>query len=135
MEYTNAGHTPAYLFRRDCVLEQLNTRHGPVLGVMPDREYGHSTVTLRPGDLLVLYTDGVTEAMDADQREFGAEALQRVLAGTAGMAPDRVGEEILEAVAHFAGDTEQADDITALILQFKAKLESGSPGEGNAPPL
>ncbi len=135
MEYTNAGHTPAYLVRRDGVLEQLNTRHGPVLGVMPDREYGHSTVTLRPGDLLVLYTDGVTEAMDADQREFGAEALQRVLAGTAGMAPDRVGEEILEAVAHFVGDTEQADDITALILQFKAKLESGSPGEGNAPPL
>ncbi len=122
MEYTNAGHNPPYVVRRDGTLELLNTRHGPALGVMPDREYGQSTITLHPEDLLVLYTDGVTEALDSDRREFGVGALQRVLGGVRGMPPARVGEEILEAVRRFVGEAEQADDITALVMKFNTPL-------------
>ncbi len=120
VEYTNAGHNPPYVLRSNGALELLTSRHGPALGIMEHFRYGSGTITLTPEDTLVLYTDGITEAMDADQHMFGVEALQRVLAGRGlNTSPTILGDEILAAVDRFSGGVEQADDITLLILRRK----------------
>ena len=119
-QYTNAGHNPPCLRRRDGNTRYLTERHGPALGVVPDAEYSSNCIQLEAGDSVILYTDGVTEAANPSNELFGAETLQRLLASRSAAAPARLGDEILRAVEQFSRGVEQADDITLLILQFTA---------------
>ncbi len=122
--YCNAGHNPPYVMRSNGTLELLTTRHGPALGVVEEAKYAAGTLSLAPGDTLVLYTDGVVEALDPQQNEFGVQALQRVLARHTGATPAILGQEIVTAVDRFADGAEQADDITLLILKLHRKIDS-----------
>ena len=90
---------------------------GIALGVAPDFEYEQSTVTLKPGDTIVLYTDGVTEAINDESEEFGMDRLREIFPGAGPMSPEEVNEAIFEAVRVFANNTPQSDDITCLILR------------------
>jgi serine phosphatase RsbU (regulator of sigma subunit) len=84
---------------------------GPPLGVDPKAVYGSLTVPLHPGDLVVLYTDGVTDAVNANLEPFGEDRLRNTLsASPPGAAP--TGEAILAALNDFARGPTQADDIT-----------------------
>lgn len=127
VRYTNAGHNPPCIRRAGGALELLSTRHGPALGVVPGTVYGSGSVQLGDGDAFVLYTDGVTEAENPGHDPFGSGALLRVLAYCPDSSPAGLGEEILQAVDRFAGEAEQADDITLLILRFNAFAEKGAP--------
>ena len=127
VRYTNAGHNPPCIRRAGGALELLSTRHGPALGVVPGTVYGSGSVRLGDGDTFVLYTDGVTEAENPGHDPFGSGALLRVLAYCPDSSPAGLGEEILQAVDRFAGEAEQADDITLLILRFNASAEKGAP--------
>ena len=125
--YTNAGHNPPCLRRRNGETEFLNSRHGPALGVVPDAEYGSEAVLLGAGDSVVLYTDGVTEAANPANEFFGAETLRRLLAARSATTPAKLGEGILRTIDQFSRGTEQADDITLVILQFNAAMgDSGA---------
>jgi sigma-B regulation protein RsbU (phosphoserine phosphatase) len=122
--YTNAGHNPPYIRRRDGSLEQLNDRHGPALGVLEDRVYKESRVTLKPGDILFTYTDGVTEALDSIGNLFSEQRLAELLAVNEFSSAEEVIRSATEAVLTFQGNAEQADDITMLSLQFLGHPET-----------
>ena len=116
--YTNAGHNPPYLKRKDGTLQPLDQRHGPVIGTLEGMAYAEERDTMEPGDLLVLYTDGVTEAMDAENRLFSDDRLKQLLMDMDTRDADKVVDNMVSAVKSFEGEAEQADDITVLALAF-----------------
>ncbi|HOI13383.1 MAG TPA: SpoIIE family protein phosphatase [Methanoculleus sp.] len=117
LTYVNAGHNPAVLRRRDGSVETLEPT-GPVIGFLADMEFGEVTVPLRPGDLVVFYTDGVTEAENGEGAMFGEERLCAVIEDVAGRCADEVAEAIRSSVMAFAGEAPQFDDITVVVLRI-----------------
>lgn len=114
LTYANAGHLPPILVRRDGTVERL-TEGGPVLGVLPDAAYGQATTTVGAGDRLVLYTDGITEACNDADEEFGDERLLDTIAAHRGCGAAALQERVEEAVARFSGRRSQ-DDATIIVL-------------------
>ncbi len=118
--YANGGHNPPVIIHADGSSTMLPMTGGIALGVMPGFEYEQSTFTLGPGETIILYTDGVTEAMNGEGEEFGVDRLRELFAGQPSMNPREATDAILEAVSAFAGDTPQSDDITCLTLRRSA---------------
>lgn len=90
---------------------------GIALGVVPQIELEEREVTLDPGDAVVAYTDGVTEAMRTNYVEWGLERLRQTLLSMAGRDPDSMLRHILHEVNRFVGDAPQSDDLTLWVLQ------------------
>jgi len=115
----SAGHNPPVLIRRG-EAELLDPK-GLVLGLMPNEVFlktlENCRVTLEPGDALLLYTDGVTEAMDRRQEEFGTDRLLACLAGTGTLSAEAVLARISESVRAFCAGAPQADDLTLLVVK------------------
>ena len=118
MEYVNAGHNPPYLRRTDGTLEPLKENRGLVLAATDVARYRSGHITLRPGDLLFLYTDGVTEAKSATGGFYGEMRLERLLAEEGKGSPEEICRRVVASVDVFALDEPQADDITVLALTF-----------------
>ena len=114
--YANGGHNSPLLVRPDGTSELLALTDGLALGVMPDYHYGQHSITIEPGSTLVLYTDGVTEAMNDAKEEFGVERLQAIFAGGPPGDSRATSQAVFDAVHEFAGDTAQSDDVTCLTL-------------------
>ncbi|MCZ6860269.1 MAG: SpoIIE family protein phosphatase [Alphaproteobacteria bacterium] len=125
--YTNAGHNPPYVRRADGSLKRLDERHGPVIGAMEGMVYGEDSVKLAPADILFLYTDGVTEAMDGDDTLFSDERLEGVLEAVDGVTAENAVTKTVAAVKEFEGETEQTDDVTVLAFQYHGS--SGTTGK------
>jgi sigma-B regulation protein RsbU (phosphoserine phosphatase) len=121
--YTNAGHNPPYIKRKDGALQCLDQRHGPVIGAVEGMVYAEGRDTMVPGDLLLLFTDGVTEAMDVEDRLFSEHRLEQLLTSMDTDDADKVVDGTVVAVKAFAGEAEQADDITVLALAFHGSPE------------
>lgn len=118
MQYTNAGHNPPFILRKDSEISKMSNRHGPPVGVI-EMDYGMDTISLNHGDTLVLYTDGVTEAMDVNNHEFGESRLLGILADCqTDPSPKNITNSLLGAVSQFTDGQEQSDDITILALRF-----------------
>jgi phosphoserine phosphatase RsbU/P len=117
--YTNAGHDPPYLRGADGALQRLEERHGPLAGVTPGVVYGESRRRLAAGDVLVVFTDGVTEARDVGARFFSEERTAEVVKAGGAMSAAAVVDRLASDVEAFTGGAEQADDITILALQFR----------------
>jgi serine phosphatase RsbU (regulator of sigma subunit) len=118
---TNAGHNPPLLRRADGTVEWLE-RGGLLLGMLPGQRYEQDTVELAPGDVLVLYTDGITEAEgpqeDAeDDHMFGEERLVDVVHASSGQSAARISEAVLRAVTEHAAGVPQSDDITLVVIK------------------
>jgi len=126
LRYVNAGHLPPYLVLHQGngapVLRRLE-EGGPVLGVIPDAEYKQGKVHFRPGDLLVLYSDGVVEAANATEEEFGEERLAAILRENHSRPAAAVRDEILCQVKTFIGNESPQDDLTLLIVKAGALVE------------
>lgn len=118
MLYTNAGHNPSYIRRKDGQLERLENLHGPVVGAVGGLAYKEDTVKLTEGDYLLAYTDGVTEAMDPVNNQFEEDRLVDVLNSGDYTSPEELIQSTLSAVKTFVKDAEQSDDITLLALLF-----------------
>ncbi len=118
--YTNAGHNPPYVKPKGESPDRLDGRHGPVVGAMPGIKYQEERRTLNAGDLLILYTDGITEAMNANLELFSEDRLVDLLgSATIESAEDTI-REAIRAVKIFEGETDQTDDITVLAFQYNA---------------
>jgi len=117
LEYVNAGHNPPLLKRAEGSVEWIRGRRGRVLAAMDGLPYYSEKIQLAPGDSVLLYTDGVTEAANPSDELFGTERLEAVLRSS---GPAFV-NDIRQAVDAFADGAEQADDITMLALDFKAR--------------
>jgi sigma-B regulation protein RsbU (phosphoserine phosphatase) len=121
--YTNAGHNPPYLRRKDGQWQRLDQRHGPVIGAVEGMVYKEERDTMGPGDILFLYSDGVTEARDPENQMFSEDRLKELL--HAGNTDDAVAavDNTVAAVRAFEGGAEQWDDITVLGLEFHGSAE------------
>jgi serine phosphatase RsbU (regulator of sigma subunit) len=118
LTFAFGGHNPPVLLRRNGEAGYLAGEAGTILGIVEGLAYSEDTLALEPGDGLLLYTDGITEAMDQDHEIFGEERLLRELDGLAGKDAQGLVETVLGAVGHHAQDAEQSDDITLLALRL-----------------
>jgi sigma-B regulation protein RsbU (phosphoserine phosphatase) len=114
--YASAGHCPGILLRDGDRIDQLEST-GTVLGAFPGMTYEERRLTFRPGDTLFLYTDGITEAVDPQGRQFGLDRLIDVLRKQRGKSAGDLGDEVLREVRGFTGVRELTDDITFVVLQ------------------
>lgn len=119
MEYINAGHPSPILLRKDEVQEAFTEGSFPV-GLVPEAEFVTSTLQLEPDDTLVLFSDGVTEAMDPEEELYGAGRLREVLQGKTQLPLDEIQKSVLESVENFARGARQADDLTILVVRYRA---------------
>ena len=116
LSYANGGHNPPIVVHADGSSTVLPQTNGIALGIMPDIKYEQNSVTLSPGDALVLYTDGVTEAMNAQNEEFEMERLRAVLSEHCSCDVREINQAVFQAVQGFAGDMPQFDDMTCMTL-------------------
>ena len=121
--YANAGHNPPFIRHADGSVEMVKSRPGLVLAGMEGIRYRTNTVQLKPGDLLYLYTDGVTEAADVDNGLYGEIRLQAVLQQKNVGDVETVCRQVKENVDNFVGDAPQFDDITMLALKYMPSEE------------
>jgi serine phosphatase RsbU (regulator of sigma subunit) len=115
LRYSNAGHNYPLVRRRDGTLVEL-VEGGLPLGIMEDAAYEEGSITLEPGDSLLLYSDGLTEALDAFARMFGEERLREVWQRMGGGNPTTCVEALLAEVQTFRGGAVQSDDMTLVVL-------------------
>ena len=116
LAYANGGHNPPIIVHADGSSTVLPQTNGIALGIMPDMQYEQSTVNLSPGDALVLYTDGVTEAINIQNEEFEMERLRAVLTDARSRDVREINHAVFQAVQEFAGDMPQFDDMTCMTL-------------------
>ena len=117
--YCNAGHNPPHLLRANGTIEELPMACNMIVGAFDNIEYKEDTLQLEHGDTLVMFTDGVTEAMNGAEQEFGVERLDNILSGMAGKGCQQIVEAVKAGVSDFVDDAEQSDDITMLVLKRK----------------
>src|SRR5437762_1261936 len=118
LEFINAGHPSPMLIRENTVEEAFTEGSYPV-GLVPDAVYTAACLKLQPGDTLVLFSDGVTEAMDPDEQLFGVPRLRDVLEGKTTTDLDEIQKTVLESVENFARGARQADDLTLLLVRYR----------------
>ena len=115
----NAGHEHPLIFRRaEGRHAWLEAGHGLPLGAMPSSRYREQTFQIAPGDRLLLYTDGVSEAENSRGERFGLSGIENAVLGTERMDAEQTVQALLRRVDDFASGVEQADDITILALEF-----------------
>ncbi|HXA18368.1 MAG TPA: PP2C family protein-serine/threonine phosphatase [Thermoanaerobaculia bacterium] len=109
----NAGHCPPMIVRTDGSIEEIDST-GPVVGIVPNSRWTSATITLDPGDLLVLYSDGVIESPSAAGVDFGTAGIVRAL--PADNCPVTVATAIVDAATRHAGRGVRYDDLTVLVI-------------------
>ena len=112
----NAGHLPLLIRRNDGSIEQIESSGLP-LGILEGATYSESAAELRPGEFLLLFTDGLTEAEDSDEEEFGVERVAEVAADLVDPTAESLCDAILEAVNQFTGGATLQDDATLLVVE------------------
>lgn len=117
MTYVNAGHNPPLIVHKGGALERLDTT-GTILGILPKAEYEERTCRLDEGDVVVLFSDGVTEACPPDRdEEFGEQRLARILSEVSESPATEIVDEIQRRLQEFTRGAPPADDITLLIAR------------------
>jgi sigma-B regulation protein RsbU (phosphoserine phosphatase) len=116
LTYVSAGHNPSLLFRRGGAIESLGATGVPV-GMFPDASWKEVRQTLSPGDVLCIYTDGLTEAVNTREEEFGLDRLSAVISSGLDKPLPALCERVLEEVADYAREMPQYDDQTLLLLR------------------
>jgi len=117
VSYCNAGHNPPYVLKKNGEVTPLPMSQDPMVGAIDGIEFHQSTLQLEHGDSLVMFTDGVTEAMNINNEEFGETRLEDTLEDVTMHNCQQMIEAIKSDVAAFVGEAEQSDDITVLALR------------------
>ena len=118
LTYSNAGHNPPIVIRTDGSIERLD-RGGTVLGAFEDSRFDEGSIHFAPGDRLVCFTDGITEARNSSDCEFGDERLVELLGKhLPAAAPGDIADAVITSAATFAGGEFQ-DDATALVMSIR----------------
>ena len=119
IDYTNAGHNAPYILHANGNVEMLKSNINLVLGALEGISYKRNSMKLEPGDTLVMYTDGVTEAENLKQELYGEERLEAVLQTMKGADSQTIVDTINQQVKTYAGEAPQSDDITQLVIKRK----------------
>jgi sigma-B regulation protein RsbU (phosphoserine phosphatase) len=120
MEYSNGGHNSPVIIKADGSVEMLPVSTSCMLGAVDGITYPNEKLTLNAGDTIVMYTDGVNEAMNSDFQEYGDERMMKTLSQQLGKTCQEVIDGQLASLKDFVGNAEQSDDITILTLKRKA---------------
>ena len=124
LSYTNAGHNPTYLMKKsDKSLVSLTELHGLVVGAMEDVQYEETVLRIERGDSLFVYTDGVTEARNQDNKLYSDDRLSSFLETQWNSSPHELTKNLLGEVRYHENGAEPADDITMLTIRFKEQSE------------
>ena len=115
--YTNAGHNPPYVAKADGSIVKLPLSKNIIAGFLKDYQFTEEALQLQQGDTLLLYTDGVTEAVDPDYKEYGEERLEALLKNTSQVDCQQLIDAVKADVKVFANGAEQSDDITLLAIK------------------
>jgi sigma-B regulation protein RsbU (phosphoserine phosphatase) len=115
--YANAGHNPPIWFEAKSSTTRFMKEHGIALGVVPEILVKDNVLKLAPGDVLVLYTDGVTEAFNAASEEFGEPRLAQVVRECADGTAEEISQAIVSAIRSFVGDEPPFDDVTMVVVK------------------
>ena len=123
VDYADAGHEPPFILQPDGKVLKVDKVGGIVLGFMPGMAFKSGVMQLNPGEALVLYTDGVTEAMNVGHQLFGAEAIEETLARSGENADsETIIKVLLREMSMFVGEAHQSDDITMLVIKYKGRV-------------
>jgi sigma-B regulation protein RsbU (phosphoserine phosphatase) len=126
LSYVNAGHNAPVVIRPNGVAEAAGYQvlrlelSGPVIGLLRDAEFEQSNLTLEPGDILLAFTDGISESMTTDQEEWGEERMIACLEEHAALPADALLRALLDEATNFADGAPQYDDMTLLVCKFTA---------------
>jgi serine phosphatase RsbU (regulator of sigma subunit) len=123
LTYCNAGHNPPLVLGKAGV--RLLEAGGPVVGLLEFAPYDQETVQLEPGDTIIVFSDGVSEALDSDGEEFGDERLQDVALATRHEPAPALVDSLVSAVRDFTRGAPQSDDITAMVVRYLGPAASG----------
>ncbi len=124
LRYVNAGHPPPLLLRQNSAGERRVERleeGGPVLGVVPAAQYRQGTAPICPGDLLVLFSDGVVEAANESEEQFGEARLLTAIQEFSQSSAAGIRDEILKRVHSFVGGEQLQDDLTLVVARFQSR--------------
>jgi serine phosphatase RsbU (regulator of sigma subunit) len=117
LTYCNAGHNPPYLIKNsDNELVLSLNRTGIAMGIEENSTWASETISIDPGDILILYTDGIPDAQDEDGDFFNNEAIIEISRQNAGRFAHEIQKAIIDEVQNFSGDAPQSDDITLMVL-------------------
>jgi len=119
LNYASAGHDPPVLIRPGCPVRSLDCPGGPLIGIDDLATFPLATTKMQPGDTLLLYTDGITEAFNAQGEMFTKERLFRYLSSIEVQTPGGLIEQLIQQVDAFSAGTDQSDDITVLAVSFE----------------
>jgi serine phosphatase RsbU (regulator of sigma subunit) len=117
LEYANGGHNPPLLLRSRTGKSVQLEAGGPIMGILPDPQFSNTVIALDPGDILTLFTDGVTEQENEAGDEFSIERLEEVVRSKETEPAAALVANITEAVSAFAGEKAQADDLTVVVVK------------------
>ncbi|MFI5059359.1 MAG: SpoIIE family protein phosphatase [Candidatus Acidiferrales bacterium] len=127
LEFINAGHPSPFLIRRG-VAEEAFTEGSYPVGLVPEAEYTTTCLNLEPGDTVVLFSDGITEAMDPEEQLYGVARLREVLSGHMDTPLDEIQRSVLESVENFARGAHQGDDVTLLLVRYRTAVAGAHTG-------
>jgi len=130
--YVNAGHAAPLLLRHGQNRIERLVEGGPVLGLLSAAQYSAGTVQIEELDTLVLYSDGITEAMSANEEEFGEARLEQVIVSSPEAAPEQICRTIMSGLAEFAGGKTPQDDRTLMVVHFRNLKTSLEEWKGQA---
>jgi predicted permease len=116
LRYVNAGHNPPYLVRSMSEIEELSTG-GTIIGMFPRANYEEAAIDLRPGDVLLAFTDGVTEALNPNEEEFGEERLKDLLRRVVHLPVNDICARIADEMKNWIHDAAQYDDLTFIVMK------------------
>lgn len=115
--YSNAGHNPLVVYRASTDSIELHTVKGVAIGFLEEYKYRQGEIQLNKGDIVIFYTDGITEAENSNKEMFGLERLKEVVYNNKNKSPKELRKVILESINRFRKDYEQTDDLTFVILK------------------
>jgi sigma-B regulation protein RsbU (phosphoserine phosphatase) len=118
LEYANGGHNPPLLVRTRTQTTLLLEESGPIVGILPDAQFSDTVVKLESGDILTLYTDGVTEQENENEDQFSIDRLKNLILSKETDSAASLVSDVTEAVSTFAGTKEQEDDLTLVVAKI-----------------
>jgi sigma-B regulation protein RsbU (phosphoserine phosphatase) len=118
LQYANGGHNPPLLIRTRTQTTLLLDESGPIVGILPDAQFSDTVVKLESGDILTLYTDGVTEQENENEDQFSIDRLKNLILSKETDSAATLVSDVTEAVSTFAGTKEQEDDLTLVVAKI-----------------
>lgn len=124
LDYCNAAHNFPYLLKSDGTLITLSKSHGLPLGIYRNKTYTSNTIELQYGDMIVMYTDGVINSIDSQNKHYGTERLEKNILNLNDLCAEDAANRLLKSISIYESDEKQADDITLLLLRYVDKKEN-----------